>query len=236
MALLTLGLMSSAQSQQTKDPGLVGSNRGVGTPIVDDAYDGTLGSMTCLTSTVAAGDVEDVEVDIAMNHTWVGDLTIKVVSPSGTVNTLMSRPGFAEAADDGTGCCGDSSNMVDTSLLTFAATGGTDAETMGTTIANGNFVCQDDGFCSYLPNPGAGMGGPLDTFFDGEPGAGLWQVCVGDAAAGDLGDIVSVAVRATLGAPAPPLAIPSLNIWGLTILGGLFLIGGGIYARRRQTS
>ncbi len=37
--------------------------------------------------------IEHVEVDVAINHTWIGDLTIQLVSPTGAIATLLERPG-----------------------------------------------------------------------------------------------------------------------------------------------
>lgn len=34
-------------------------------------------------------------------HSWVSDLTIKLVHPDGTVITVVSRPGVIELGDDG---------------------------------------------------------------------------------------------------------------------------------------
>lgn len=237
--LALLGVVSTGQAQEVKDPAEIGNTRGVGTPIADNTYDGTLASMTCLTTPVTGGAVQDVSVDIAMNHTWIGDLTIKVVSPMGTVNTVMSRPGLAEVSDGGMAeCCGDSSDLVDTSAINFSAAGAIDAENMGANILGGEFVCQDDGECNFLPNPGVAVGGPLDTFFDGEPASGNWQVCVGDGAAGDVGDVVTATANVTA-APlgfAAPEPIPTLNVWGMALFAGLALVGGGIYLRRREMS
>ena len=58
--------------------------------------------------------------------------------------------------------------------------GGTSAENLGTALS---VVCQDDGICNYVPNAGAATPGTLAAF-DGQNGAGSWQVCVGDSAGG----------------------------------------------------
>ena len=126
---------------------------GNGIAIPDDGYDGTIASMACLDTVVADGTVAAINVDLAVDHTWIGDLTVKVVPPSGMdadVLTLMSRPDFAEGVDDGSGCCGDSSNMNSTPI-NFADANTFDAETMGTTIDGAMFVCQDDGECTFSP-------------------------------------------------------------------------------------
>ena len=87
--------------------------------IPDDTYDGTLGSMACLDVTGVDTTITDLNVEVGITHTWVGDLVIKLVSPSAEVLTLMSRPGFDEGVDDGSGCCGTSTNMDFTAPVTF---------------------------------------------------------------------------------------------------------------------
>jgi len=211
--------------------------RGGAIPIPDDGYDGTLGSMACATVNVAeTGPVDDVDVTLNAEHTWVGDLTVKLVSPSGTVNTLMSRPGLAEPADDGTDCCGNSDNLELATPVNFSTTNGVvDAETMGGTDTD-NVVCADDGECDFIPNPDTGPGGPLDTFFDGEEASGDWQVCVGDSAGLDTGNLSDNGnnVSVTLAQQTPDVpAVPTLSQIGLILL-ALALGVGGVAALRRH--
>lgn len=59
----------------------------IGLPIMTDMLNR---SSVTLTSDLS---VEHVEVDIALNHTWIGDLTIELLSPSGTVVALLEHPG-----------------------------------------------------------------------------------------------------------------------------------------------
>jgi len=205
---------------------------GSGVAIPDDAYDGTIASMACQTTSVADGTVAAINVDIAVDHTWVGDLTVKVVPPSGMdadALTLTSRPGYDEPADDGEGCCGDSSNLVNTSPLNFDDANALDPETMGATILSDGFICQDDGECFFFVNPGAGPGTNLAQFV-GMPAGGDWMLCVGDSALGDTGTIVSSTVDITLGAP-----VPTTNRMGLVLLLGL-LAGGSLLVLRRKAT
>lgn len=160
--------------------------------IVDDAYNGTQASMTCVVVTAAgAGLVQKVKVTAYLDHTWIGDLTLKLVSPSNTVVTLMSRPGFAETADDGTGGSGDSSNLVSTSPIDFLDGGVKSAELMGNSLASSQAVCLDDGACIYDPNNGSAAAGKLATFI-GQTMAGSWKFCAGDSGLGDTGAIQQV--------------------------------------------
>ena len=200
----------------------------------DDGYDGTIGSMACLTVPGQAGTVEDVNVEITMSHTWVGDLTYKVVSPAGTITTLMSRPGYAELADDGDGCCGPNSDLVTTSPITFddTAASGVTGELLGD--PSGIVVCQDDGICDFIPAPDTGPGVSLADF-NGEDGDGDWMVCVGDSALGDTGDFESAAVIITAAAPSV-IEVPTVNGIGLFALMALLALGSVVFLRRRSAS
>ncbi|MDX1408512.1 MAG: proprotein convertase P-domain-containing protein, partial [Saprospiraceae bacterium] len=170
---------------------------GTGAPLIDASYDGTLGSMVCAELDNSSGtvvSVNEVLLNVSITHTWVGDLTIKVVSPSSTILTVLSRAGLAMSPDDGSGCCGHSADLDGTTLL-FANGGTFDAEEMGSA---GVDVCTEDGQCDFFPNPDPGTPpvppGTDFNDFDGETGIGLWQVCVGDSAAGDIGEFLNAAL------------------------------------------
>mgnify|MGYP002526774569 FL=1 len=38
--------------------------------------------------------IDQVEVHLTIDHTWIGDLTVNLTSPDGTTSTLVNRPGF----------------------------------------------------------------------------------------------------------------------------------------------
>lgn len=204
--------------------------------IPDDGYDGTLGSMVCLDVPGQAGTINDINVQVAITHTWVGDLVIKLVSPSSEVLTLLSRPGYGESADDGTGCCGDSSNLDLNFPITFDDSAATSAEDMGSTLSGG-VICQDDGICTFAPAPGAGPGTNLAQFI-GQDGAGTWQVCVGDSAGGDTGDFDSAQIIFDVTAPPTPTpqavpGVPAMTPWGLAAL-LLTMAGVAVLLLRRR--
>ena len=203
---------------------------GGGIPIPDDGYDGTLASMACMSTNVAPGTVAGVDIDVTIDQTWVGDLTIKVVPPGGTeadVLTVMSRPGLVDLADDGTGCCGDSSNLSGVAGISFADGNPSDAEQMGATIDSAQFVCTDDGECTFFANPDSGPGTDFSQFI-GQPAGGDWQVCVGDSAGGDAGNLMSASVNVTVG-------VPTTNKAGLALLLAL-LAGGSLLVMRRKAN
>lgn len=194
LIMMTLLISMSVLAQKPDDGSLravLGGCAG-GVAIPDDGYDGSIGSMQCMNVAGPGGIVASLSVDLAMEHTWVGDLVVKVVAPNNTISTVMSRPGLLEPADDGTDCCGNRADLVATSPVTFIDGGATSAEDMA--LANTELlVCQDDGFCIYSPSPGTGVGTDLSDFA-GLDSTGTWQVCVGDSGAQDTGNLCPTTV------------------------------------------
>ncbi len=170
--------------------------------IPDGTYDGGLGSMACVEVEVGApgicnhGLVHHVEVEVGIDHPRVGELTMKLVSPSGIVTTLVSVPGFAELEDGHPERMGAVAALTADDPIRFDPfqPGAVDAELMGFGLGAGEPVCQLDGRCSFLPNPGAGEGQAGLDDFAGAPAGGPWRLCVGDNAAGWDGVIRSVAL------------------------------------------
>jgi cysteine-rich repeat protein len=164
------------------------------TAITDDAYAGTLVSMTCVDLVAGAwtgASISAVEVELGITHTWIGDLVIKLISPANTVVTLMSRPGLVEFADDGTSGVGEDSNLTSASPITFVQGAAASAENMGAGLTNGQTSCLSNAICEYSPNAGAAT--PLTlAAFNGQSSPGTWQLCVGDSGAVDTGTIDAV--------------------------------------------
>jgi len=163
--------------------------------IPDDGYSGTLASMACANIVVSGVSTYTVDgnpsVKVWIDHTWIGDLVVKLVSPQSTTVTLMSRPGFIETADDGTGGYGDNSNLLSSVPIEFVSSGPKSAESMGDTLSDAQVVCRDDAACGYAPDKGAAAQGNLSSFF-GQTASGTWKLCVGDSGAGDSGVIQQV--------------------------------------------
>lgn len=171
-------------------------------PIPDNTYNGTLGTMGCSTINTGAlpptSVVNDASVQIAMSHTFVGDLTIKLVAPSGSILGIVSRPGVTETADDGndTAGFGENSNLAIANPLTYHDFTTAPSEMMGRTpidLATGQTICVDGGTpCTYTPTAGSIAGG-VGTFqgLDGQNAIGNWQLCIGDSAGADTGTFQS---------------------------------------------
>lgn len=96
--------------------------------------------------------VERVTTSIGASHTWIGDLTIKLRSPSGTILTLLNRPGSTAADNGAESPVGDSSNWAG-SVLTFGDGLGPEAELMGGSLTIDQNICINDGVCAHDPSP-----------------------------------------------------------------------------------
>ena len=169
-------------------------------PILEDAYDGTQLSMTCVDVIVPSrgdGIVDYVCPTVAMQHLWIGAVVIKLVSPAGTAITLMNRPGTAEI-DNGTSFDnGSGADLSPVSPVTWKDGAATSAENMGKGLGNGQVVCEDDQICVYDPNAGAATPGKLAKLI-GEAGPGTWKLCVGDGLPGTTGGSIEQ-VRLVIG-------------------------------------
>lgn len=205
--------------------------------IPDGNYDGTIASMTCDTINAAlpgGEQVTNVTVSMGIDHTWSGDLTAKLISPDASILTLFSRPGYAEPADDGTGCCGSSADLSVGHPITFDDASPNDAEGMGSAIAGG-VICRDNGLCDFFPNPGSAAIPPTN-FADlaGESASGNWTLCVADSALGDAGSLQTWSISITYGGGGGAThPVPTTNTIALWILSSLML-GGALISRRRR--
>jgi subtilisin-like proprotein convertase family protein/truncated hemoglobin YjbI len=172
---------------------------GVNLAIPDDGYTGTKASMICAGLTIdddGINYVAEVEVEVGINHPWLGDLVIKVYSPAQTAITVLSRAGMSELADDGSGVSVEGSDLSAGAPITFLEDAPFDAETLGdgVNLGNSGVACQDDGRCEYTPNHGAATPGSLADFA-GELAPGTWQICVGDAGSADKGTLVNASIK-----------------------------------------
>jgi subtilisin-like proprotein convertase family protein len=121
------------------------------------------------TFTVAQASVlSDVNVCVEMQHTWVGDLVIRLESPAGTIVTLLDRPGVPAS---GFGCGDDDLNV------TFDDASAFDPES----------------HCAGTTPWYAGVANPVGSLasLNGESTAGDWKLHISDNALGDVGELVA---------------------------------------------
>ncbi|MEZ4767464.1 MAG: proprotein convertase P-domain-containing protein [Caldilineales bacterium] len=157
------------------------------TPIPDNDPNGVATTLTV----TDPGALADLNVSLAISHTWVGDLIITLEHvDTGTTATLFSQPGVPPATF---GCSGNDINNTadDEALLTF----------------------END--CASPPNPGLAYipgesyqggdpAGPVLAAFDGEDYSGDWTLTVSDNAAGDTGTLYEWCLIPGEGAGEPP--------------------------------
>jgi hypothetical protein len=138
--------------------------------------------------------LNDVNVRVRIDHSWVGDLVIALRSPAGTEVVLLDRPGVPSLGSVG---CGD--NDMD---ITFDDSSGLDPET----------------HCAGSSPWLSGDAAPLEPLaaFDGESALGLWELRVSDHAGLDVGNIVDwelVTTPSLTGSCTVCSAIPPAVAW-----------------------
>lgn len=113
-----------------------------------------------------------IEVDVTIDHTYVGDLRVQLRSPAGTVVTLLDRPGVPVTAF---GCSDDDL------AITFSDTA--------------TQVLED--LCTGSTPWYEGMALPAQPLsaFAGESSAGTWSLIVVDSGISDTGVLVDWSVR-----------------------------------------
>ena len=61
---------------------------------ISDLEAPVVSTITVPEGSCVAGSITDVNVSLDVNHTWVGDLSVQLLSPDGvTTNTLLDQPG-----------------------------------------------------------------------------------------------------------------------------------------------
>jgi len=168
----------------------------IGMGITDSAnhYDGSIGTMDCATVVLVDQgfpSIQWISLTVGIDHPYVGDLVLKLVSPQGTVSTMMNRPGLDEPTDKYDESNGHNAKIEAAYPVVFNDGEANDAETMGN---SGGVVCKDDQRCSYAPNPGSGPGLALADF-KGESPAGSWKVCLADGDDNDVGKLQSATLE-----------------------------------------
>ena len=113
-----------------------------------------------------SGLINDLDVFVDIEHTWVGDLQVSLTSPSGTTVVLLDRPGVPESP---VGCNGNDMQITFNDDSTFNP---------------------EDHCAGSLPwfAGEARPAGPL-TAFEGELSGGEWTLTVFDNSRGDEGTI-----------------------------------------------
>ncbi|MCB0457059.1 MAG: proprotein convertase P-domain-containing protein, partial [Flavobacteriaceae bacterium] len=161
------GNTSSCETEVTVEDNIAPVIACIGEPVpVTDSSSDSPGlpfgaAPTTITSTIDVADdfvITDLDVDLDISHTWVGDIIVSIQSPGGTSVTIVDQPGSPVTVD---GCPGQ--NMVVTL---------DDEATLPIEDECGAGVPSISG--TFTPN------NPLSAF-DGESTLGTWTITVTDA-------------------------------------------------------
>ena len=118
-----------------------------------------------------AKTIDTLRVRVAASHTYFGDLSADLTSPSGRVIELFERPGFGPAGSDGNG--------FDVTFDDAATTPFQNRPSSGDGIPSG----------SFKPNE------PLSAFA-GDQLSGTWKLHVWDGFSGDVGSLTAFEIEA----------------------------------------
>ena len=129
-------------------------------------------------------DITDLNVNLDIAHTWVGDLIVTLESPTGTTAVLIDRMGTTTG---GVGCLNDDLLIT---LDDQAATPIEDECEVGPPAASGSFT----------PNEAL-------SIFNGERTMGDWILTISDNASGDTGTLNTWGLEYSYDVSATPLDV-----------------------------
>jgi len=206
--LLTLAL-SLATGVQAGQDGICNPNPFV---IPGSTPEGTTSTITvpCGSSEIIA----DLDVLVQIQHTWVGDLTVRLTKVGGPSELIIDRPGVPDSVF---GCSGDN---IDAILSDESATAVEDECVRGVGAIQGEFI------------PGDPPGALLESF-DGLEFCGEWELHVVDIAGADIGTLMNWCLLPSN--PADDDGIPAGSDSGSALM-VLLLLGASAYFMRRRVA
>lgn len=160
-----------------------------------------------------SGPVLAVQVQMSLNHTWVGDVQATLIAPSATSHVIYSQTGSTTATG-----CGDNSNLAGPYVFRDGVSSGwwAAAAAAGDTTALPSTVY-------HTSTAGGVVGGGADTSIDaafaGVANAnGTWTLRFRDLGEGDTGSVGAAEITLTTGAgPRAPIDFTGDNRTDLAV-------------------
>ncbi len=150
-------------------------------------------------------------VETEISHIWSGDLVIKLMSPSGTLITMLNRPGIG-LPDDGSGVGGAAANMVGANRLFWDDDAIVSAETMGAGLDFFEDVGQAGSPDTFYPDADTALDSGQLAAFVGENPNGTWRLYVGDGAGDELGQLEYWAITIEIVPEPASLALVAMGL------------------------
>ena len=170
------------------------------------SFDNTVpeANATGVSSTISiadAGSITNINIQVSIDHPWIGDLAMFLVAPDGTSITLLDRPGLQAGVGLGF-CCGS----------------GADLESI--TFSDAASLAAEDIVSSFDLNP---IASPTDALSNltGFSLAGDWTLTIADYAQGQMNTTApswSIIVNESV-MPVPLPAALWLLLSGVSVLG-----------------
>ncbi len=151
------------------------------------------------------GTVNDVNVNMNITHTWVGDITATLIAPNGTSHILYSRTGRVDTA------CGDSSNLG--GVYNFDDQASNTNWWAASAAGDTNYVIPAGNYRTTQAGPQAAANfspeTSLNTAFNGVSPNGTWTLRITDNANVDTGAVSAANLEiTTAGVPTGPAPSP----------------------------
>ncbi len=169
-------------------------------PLTDVAQDVSNGAISDHSTTIVPIDidddttVDDLTVSLRADHTYLRDLTVRLISPSGTEVVLVERRG-SYGNDFGTGnddCTGSPTQFTDNAERSISS--------------------------GVAPFSGSWRPEQALSAFDGEPAQGTWELHIRDDASADIGAVHCVGLTLLDEAGAAPLVTDIALVDGATTI------------------
>ncbi|MEZ4444145.1 MAG: hypothetical protein R3B72_34050 [Polyangiaceae bacterium] len=147
---------------------------------IPDNAPNTPGCVTINFDAQGCGLVTDVDVEVAIHHSYVHDVSV-YATHGGTKVDLLARPGDAL----------NGANLREAWPITYDDEAQVSADEVGVGLGGGTTICFGVMGCAFIPDPGSLSG------FDGATPSGDWTLCAFDSAIGDEGRIGQVTFAIT---------------------------------------